>query len=199
MNKTSGKLQACFGGLLWVFPIVISNYSPDVRASSIGPISASHLLANGAVAVLRTFATGQPRYCTVMLPIPWPKTRKSWALFTPDKVWFLSAQFVASKRYFLRRSPQPFPFLPFFYTPLSAAYSAVSKSYFLMSPGPTRPWYIMTHRCWGRPTLLYTLHVLNAFPLHTSILLWGGTLTSPIRCQILNCEVVVFLNKLWLC
>lgn len=129
---------------------------------------------------------------TVMRLMPWPKTSKSWALFTPDKVWFPSAHFVASKLYFWRRPPQPFPFLPFFYTPLSAAYSAVSiVTLPNVTMSYTTPVYHGTQMLKKTYSALHSPHPKHISSAH-SILLCGGTLTSSMRCQILNCEVVVF-------
>lgn len=140
MNKTSGKLQACFGGLLWVFPIVIYKSSPHVLASSVTQISASHLSDGDTVAVHRAFATGQPRCYPVILLVPWLETRVLLSSLD-SKICFFHAHFVALKHYFLRIiSPSTIP-LSFFYIPLSTACCTVLslESFFLMSASPAQP------------------------------------------------------------
>lgn len=90
-----------------------------------------------------TFATGQPGCCTGMRPSP------DWKLDSPE-LPLLQAKsgsvqhFVALTHDFLRRSPHQFPFLPFFYMPLSPAYCAV---FIVILPNVTRS-YTATGISW---------------------------------------------------
>lgn len=144
MNKTSGKLQACFGGLLWVFPIVIYKSSPDVLPSSRSQLAASHLLDNGAVAVRTAFATGPPTCHTVtpLCPLTW-KPGYSWAPFTPKSVSFHA--FCSLKALFFKDAPPPplrahtqFPFLPAHTRPFEKQPTAVPSSGVVL-PSVTTP------------------------------------------------------------
>lgn len=113
--------------MFWRFPESFLLSHINTLPLPVPPPSDSRISPAGqwAVAELRTFAPGQPRTTRCCSSSPDWKLGSP-ELFTPDEVWFLSAHFVGSERYFLRRSPQLFPLLPVFYSPLSTAYCAVS-------------------------------------------------------------------------
>lgn len=70
MNKTSGKLQACFGGLLWVFPIVMYKFFPHLSPP---PLVRCQLHPGCPLGYSRAFARGQLSYCPCTWLL-WPVT-----------------------------------------------------------------------------------------------------------------------------
>lgn len=153
MNKTSGKLQACFGGLLWVFPIVIYKYSPDVLASSISQMSASHLLDCGAVAMCTALATGPPRCYTAMLLVPWlSETRVFLSSLYCRPSLFLFSTFCSFKPLFFKDSPpHTVSFLSLvLHTTFHSLLCYLLGSYFLMSPSPAQPWVYCDTQVWSK-------------------------------------------------
>lgn len=194
MNKTRGKMQACSGSFL-SFPLVLYKYSPAVRASSVRFPHLSCWTVGGGRA--QNLCPWPAKNYTVLLLIPWLETGSP-ELFTPDKVWFLSAHFVASERYCLRRSPQPFPLLPVFYSPLSTAYCAVS---IVILPDGTMSY--ATTVCHATQMLRKTYSALHSprpklFSAHKYFALWQNSkfINEVSDTELWSC---CFLNKLWLC
>ena len=199
MNKTSGKLQACFGGLLWVLPIVIYKSSPHVLASSVTQISASHPSDGDTVAVRTAFATGQPRCYPVILLVPWLETRVLLS-FLDSKICFFPAHFVALKHYFLRiicPSTIPTPFFLLYTTVHRLLCCAVFRVILSnVSKSSTTSHDIRGHGV--EPPLPPALHTLSPSLLYSRILPCGGT-ESSMRCQMLNYVLFCFVLKNKLC